>query len=85
MRRAFAVVYGLAYRQEKVRLSEARIAVDEEGIIRLARILRHGDGRCMRKLIGVADDEAVKGVARHLGQGVVVRLVRLIFAQLVTG
>ena len=83
--RRIAVVYGLAYRQEKVRLSEARIAVDEEGIIRLARILRHGDGRCMRKLIGVADDEAVKGVSGHFGKGVVVLLLIHVFVYFVSG
>ena len=39
----------------------------------------------MRKLVGVSDDEAIEGVARHLGQGIVVGLALFIVAKLVLG
>ena len=64
------LVDGVADGQQQVRFPEAGIAVDEKGIVGLARILRHGDGGGVGEAVGVADDEVVKGVARHLGQGV---------------
>ena len=62
LRRRIVVADGLADGEQKVRLAEAGVAVDQQGVIRLAGILRHGDGRCVGKLVARADDEAVKRV-----------------------
>ena len=56
----------LAYGQQQMRLAETRVAVDEQGVIHLARVVGHGDGRCVGKLVGRADYKAVEGVAVHL-------------------
>ena len=61
---------GVADGQKQVRLAEAGVAVNEKGVVGLAGIFRHGDGGGMGEAVGVADDEVVEGVARHLGQGV---------------
>ena len=68
-----------------MRFAQAGVSVDKQRIVRRAGVLRNGVGRIMRKAVGVADDEAVKCVARQLGRGVIVRLVRLILAKRVTG
>ena len=62
LRRRIVVADGLADGEQKVRLAEAGVAVDQQGVIRLAGILRHGDGRCVGKLVARTDDEAVKRV-----------------------
>ena len=65
-----ALVDGVADGQQQVGLAEAGIAVDKERVVGLAGILRHGGGGRVGEAVGVAHDEVVKGVARHLRQGV---------------
>lgn len=57
---------GLADGEQKMRLAEAGVAVDEQGVICLAGVLRHGNGRRMGELVARADDEAVERIAVHL-------------------
>jgi hypothetical protein len=54
----------VADRVQQVRLAESGVAVDEERVVRLGRCLSHGDRRCMREAVGLADDEVVEGVLR---------------------
>ena len=68
-----------------MRLAEAGVSVDKQRIIRAAGLMRHGDGGVMSKFIGVSDDEAVKGVSGHLGQGIIVGLALLVIAELLIG
>ena len=77
------LVDGLSYRKEQVRLAEAGVAVDEQGIIGLRRGIGHRDGRRVRELVGVAHDEAVKGIARHFRQEAVLILAAFIVLYLV--
>ena len=49
---------------QQVRFSEARRAVDEQRVIRLRRIVCHGEGRRVREAVGRADDKAVEGKLR---------------------
>ena len=55
---------------QQVRFPEAGVAVDEQGIVGSSRIFCHAHCRGVGKFIGIADDEAVEGIARGLGQGV---------------
>ena len=57
--------------EQQMRLAQARVAVDEQRVIRLARLFSHGQRRGVREFVRAADDEAVEGVAGHLRQGVV--------------
>ena len=75
----------LADSQQQMRLSETGVAVDKQRIVRAAGLVCHGDGGVVRKFVGVSDDEAVKGVSRHLGQGIVVCLALLVIAELLLG
>ena len=76
------LAYRLADCKQQVGLAEAGVAVDEQGIVRAAGLLRYSDRGVVREAVGVADDEAVKGVSRHLGQGIVVLFLLLIVAEL---
>ena len=83
LRRRIVVADGLADGEQKVRLAEAGVAVDQQGVIRLAGILRHGDGRCVGKLVARTDDEAVKRVAVHLRHFLGRRALLAVFEQLI--
>ena len=61
----------LADGQQQMGLAQARVAVDEEGIVIFPRLFRHGQSRRVGKLIGFSHDEAVEGVALHLRQVIV--------------
>ena len=76
------LAYRLADGKQQVGLAEAGVAVDKQGVVRAAGLLRYGDGGVVREAVGVADDEAVKGVSGHLGQGIVVLFLLLIVAEL---
>ena len=75
---------GVADGQQQVGLAEPGVSVDEQRVVGLARILGHGGGGRVGEAVGVADDEVVEGIARHLGQGIVAALMGH-FAQLVLG
>ena len=66
LRRGVVVADGLADGEQKMRLAEAGVSVDEQGVIRLTGVLRHGNGRRMGELVARADDEAVERIAVHL-------------------
>ena len=83
LRRRIVVADGLADGEQKVRLAEAGVAIDQQGVIRLAGILRHGDGRCVGKLVARADDEAVERVAVHLRHFLGRRALLAVFEQLI--
>ena len=85
LRAGIVLAYILADRKQQMRLAEAGVAVDKQRIVRAAGLVRDGDCGIVRKLVGVSDDEAIKGVARHLGQGIVVGLALFIVAKLVLG
>ena len=65
-------------------LAEAGVAVDEKGVKGGAGVVRNGDGGGVGEFVGVADDKAVKGVARDLGQTVVLFGDALVIVQLVS-
>ena len=69
-----ALLDGVADGKQQVGLAETGVAVDKEGIVGLARIVRNRHGGGVGEAVGVAHDEVVKGVARHLRQGVCVVL-----------
>lgn len=75
----------LADGQQQMRFSKAGVAVDKQRIVRAAGLVRDGNGGIVRKLVGVSHDEAIEGVACHLGQGIVVGLALFIVAKLVLG
>ena len=54
----------VADRVEQVGLAEARVAVDEERVVRLGRCFGDGDGGGVREAVGLADDEVVERVLR---------------------
>src|SRR5690606_7505276 len=51
-------------RVSQVRLAEARLPIDEEGVVRLGRRLRDGDRGRVREPVGRADHERVEEVLR---------------------
>src|SRR5690606_13866937 len=51
-------------RVQQVRLAEARLPIDEEGVVRLGRRLRDGDRGRVREPVGRADHERVEEVLR---------------------
>ena len=67
----FRLVDALPDREQQMRFAEPGVAVNEEGVIDLARLVRDGNGRGVGEFVGVADNELVEGVARDLGQAVV--------------
>ena len=71
--------------QQQMGLAQAGIAVDKQGVIERARVLRHGNGRGVGVFVGGPDHEVIKGEAGHLGQGVVLVLVGGIVVHLVPG
>ena len=46
---------------EQMGLAQSRVAVDEQRVVRLARRVGDGQGRGVRKGVGVTDDERFKG------------------------
>ena len=47
---------------QQVGLAQAGLAVDEERVVVLCRMLGHSQGRCVGQLVGVAHHEALKGI-----------------------
>ena len=64
---------GVADRPEQVGLSKAGIAVNKKRIIVLSGVFGNGDRGGVCKLVGVADNEIVKGVSGHFRKIVVFR------------
>ena len=56
-------------RVQQVGLAEARLPVDEQGVVRLGRRLGDGDRRRVREAVGGADDEGVEEVLRVQPRG----------------
>src|SRR5213593_1003596 len=54
--------HGVGDRLHQMRLAEARRAVDEQRVVRLAGSLRHGMRRRRRELVRFPDDEHLEGV-----------------------
>ena len=65
------VVHVVTDRVQQVGLAEPRVAVDEQGVVGLARLLGDGDGGGVREPVALTDDERVERVlgveARGLG------------------
>ena len=59
-------------RHQQVGFSEPGISEDEERIVIFPGILGNGLGGGVSELIGIADNEIVKGVPCHLGKGTVI-------------
>ena len=52
----------VADRVEKMGFSESRVAVEEQGIVRLGRIRRDGKACRVREFVGRSDNEGIKGI-----------------------
>ena len=61
---------------QEVGLAQAGIAVNEKGIIGIARRLAYGDAACVCQPIAGADDEIVKGIIGMKGRLVFLLLAR---------
>ena len=68
---------------QQVGLAQAGVAVDEEGVVALAGVVRHADGGRVGELVRIADDEVVKGVAGDLRGRVFALVFGLPFQDLV--
>src|SRR5207302_2408716 len=67
-----AFEYLLADRLEQVGLAEAHTAVDEQRVVRLARLVADGDARGVGELVARAGDEVLKDVVRVERDGLLV-------------
>ena len=67
-----AGVDALADGQQQMGLAKTGVAVDEQGVIHVSRILRHRQRRGVGVLVGGTHHEVVEGEAGHLGQRVVI-------------
>src|SRR5690606_21038683 len=61
--RRIALEHAIADGMKKVRLSQTRSAVDEEGVVDPAGLVGHGHGRRGCELIGGTHDEGLEGEA----------------------
>ena len=70
----FPGVDGLSDRQEQMGFPQTGISVDKQRIVGFSRIVGHRQRGGMGKFVGVSHNEAVKSVALHLRQGIVIIL-----------
>ena len=73
----------LAYREQQMGLSEAGVAVNEQGVIGPSGVFGHGHGGGVGKLVGRTDYEPVESISVHLREVVGAFFAGEVFLKLV--